>query len=74
MGIIADNVRAVLAELPPGVELVAAAKTKSPAEVLEAIEAGVKIIGENYVKEAQEAFAAVGRKAPLALHRPSPIQ
>ena len=63
MGIIADNVRAVLAELPPGVELVAAAKTKSPAEVLEAIEAGVKIIGENYVKEAQEAFAAVGRKA-----------
>jgi len=63
MSIIADNVRAVLAELPPGVELVAAAKTKSPAEVLEAIEAGVKIVGENYVQEAQAAFAAVGRKA-----------
>jgi len=63
MSFITANVRAVLAELPPGVELVAAAKTKSPAEVLEAIEAGVTIIGENYVQEAQAAFAAVGRRA-----------
>jgi len=63
MSVIAENVKSILAELPPGVELVAAAKTKSPAEVLEAIEAGVKIIGENYVQEAQAAFAAVGRKA-----------
>ncbi|MBN1940169.1 MAG: YggS family pyridoxal phosphate-dependent enzyme [Candidatus Aminicenantes bacterium] len=63
MGTITENVRAVLAGLPPGVELVAAAKTRSPAEILEAIEAGVGIIGENYVKEAQEAFAAVGHKA-----------
>jgi uncharacterized pyridoxal phosphate-containing UPF0001 family protein len=42
---IADNVRAILAELPPGVDLVAAAKTRTPAEILEAVEAGVKIIG-----------------------------
>ena len=63
MGIITENVRAVLAELPPGVELVAAAKTKSPEDILEAIEAGVTIIGENYVQEAQAAFAAVGRRA-----------
>jgi pyridoxal phosphate enzyme (YggS family) len=63
MGIIADNVRAVLAGLPPGVELVAAAKTRTPAEIIEAIEAGVGIIGENYVKEARDAFAAVGPKA-----------
>jgi pyridoxal phosphate enzyme (YggS family) len=63
MNSITENVRAILAELPPGVELVAAAKTKSPVEVLEAIEAGVTIIGENYVQEAQAAFAAVGRKA-----------
>jgi pyridoxal phosphate enzyme (YggS family) len=60
---IADNVRSVLAELPPGVELVAAAKTRSPAEILEAVEAGVKIIGENYVQEAVDAFQAVGHKA-----------
>jgi pyridoxal phosphate enzyme (YggS family) len=60
---IAENVRAVLAALPPGVELVAAAKTRSPTEILEAVDAGIKIIGENYVQEAAEAFAAVGHRA-----------
>ena len=60
---IAANVKAILSELPPGVELVAAAKTRSAAEILEAVEAGVKIIGENYVQEAAEVFAAVGRRA-----------
>jgi pyridoxal phosphate enzyme (YggS family) len=60
---IADNVRAILAELPPGVDLVAAAKTRTPAEILEAVEAGVKIIGENYVQEGADAFQAVGHKA-----------
>ncbi|HSA95649.1 MAG TPA: YggS family pyridoxal phosphate-dependent enzyme [Acidobacteriota bacterium] len=60
---IASNVKAILAELAPGVELVAAAKTRSAAEVLEAIEAGVKAIGENYVQEAAAVFPAVGRRA-----------
>ncbi len=60
---IAENVKTILAELPPGVELVAAAKTRTAAEILEAVEAGVRIIGENYVQEAAEVFAAVGRRA-----------
>lgn len=59
---IKDNVAAILRELPPGIELVAAAKTRTPAEILEAVEAGVSIVGENYVQEAQAAFAAVGRR------------
>ncbi|MBE3111175.1 MAG: YggS family pyridoxal phosphate-dependent enzyme [Acidobacteria bacterium] len=60
---IKDNVAAILRELPPGVELVAAAKTRTAAEILEAVEAGVKIIGENYVQEAAGVFPAVGRRA-----------
>ncbi len=60
---IAENVQAILAALPAGVELVAAAKTRTPAEILEAIEAGVRIIGENYVQEAWDAFQAVGHRA-----------
>jgi len=60
---IADNVKAILAELPPGVELVAAAKTRTAAEILEAVEAGVRTIGENYVQEAESAFQAIGPKA-----------
>jgi hypothetical protein len=63
MSAIAANVRAILADLPPGVGLVAAAKTRSAAEILEAIDAGVRMIGENYVQEAADVFAAVGRRA-----------
>jgi pyridoxal phosphate enzyme (YggS family) len=60
---IADNVRRVLDELPEGVQLVAAAKTRPPEEILEAIQAGVKIIGQNYVQEAEAAFETVGQHA-----------
>jgi pyridoxal phosphate enzyme (YggS family) len=60
---IAANVKAILAELPPGVELVAAAKTRTASEILRAIEAGVRIIGENYVQEAADVFPATGGQA-----------
>jgi pyridoxal phosphate enzyme (YggS family) len=61
--IITQNVKQVLAEIPPGIRLVAAAKTREPLEILEAIEAGVEIIGENYVQEAEKAFSEIGGKA-----------
>ena len=38
----------------------AAAKTRTPEEVLEAVRAGIRIVGENYVKEAKEARKVVG--------------
>jgi hypothetical protein len=60
---IKHNVQKILAELPDGVELVAAAKTRTPEEILEAVEAGVKIIGENYVQEAKRAYEVVGKRA-----------
>ncbi len=60
---IKENVRRILDELPPGVQLVAAAKTREPREIAEAIEAGVKIIGENYVQEAERAKNVSGDKA-----------
>lgn len=50
---IKQSVRAVLSELPAHVELVAAAKTRTADEVKAAIEAGVRIIGYNYVQEAE---------------------
>ena len=59
---IKENVQEILSELPEGVELVAAAKTRSAEEVLEAIQSGVKIVGENYVQEAEKVCAAVGNK------------
>jgi len=60
---IRENVQKILSELPDGVELVAAAKTRQPEEVLEAVESGVKSIGENYVQEAERAYEVVGNKA-----------
>ncbi|MFO7980912.1 MAG: YggS family pyridoxal phosphate-dependent enzyme [Candidatus Aminicenantes bacterium] len=60
---IEENIKKIMEELPEGVELVAAAKTRTPEEVKRAVEAGVEIVGENYVQEAQEAFDAIGKKA-----------
>ena len=57
---IRDNVKKILAELPEGVHLVGAAKTKHPEEILEAVDAGLEIIGENYVQEAEAAYQRIG--------------
>jgi len=60
---ITENVKQLLSELGPEIQLVAAAKSRTPAEVYECIEAGVKIIGQNYLKDAQRAIPIIGNKA-----------
>jgi PLP dependent protein len=60
---IKDHVRKILHELPDGVTLVGAAKTRTPEEMREAIEAGLENIGENYVQEAEKAFTSIGNRA-----------
>jgi len=42
--------------------LVAAAKARLPEEVLEAVQSGIKMVGENYVQEAEKAYEMVGNK------------
>ena len=60
---IKQNVNKILSELPGEVQLVAAAKTRKPEEILEAVESGIKIVGENYVQEAERAYEVTGNKA-----------
>jgi pyridoxal phosphate enzyme (YggS family) len=60
---IRENVSQILSELPPGVALVAAAKTREPGEILEAVAAGVSIVGENYIQEAERAYQIIGKQA-----------
>ena len=60
---IKENVQKILNELPQGVELIAAAKTRTSEEISEAIEAGVKIIGENYLQESLDVFKIIGKRA-----------
>lgn len=59
---IREQVKNLLAELPEGVLLVGAAKTRTPEEILEAVEAGLEIVGENYVQEAEKVFDKVGHR------------
>jgi len=53
----------IQSSLPEGVIMVAAAKKRYPDEVMAAIEAGVKIIGYNYVQEAERVRQAIEKPA-----------
>ena len=60
---IKENVQKILSELPSGVELVAAAKQRTPEEITEALDAGIKILGENYIGEAKKVYKSIGKNA-----------
>ena len=62
MSKITANVKRILTSFPPGVELVVAAKGRQTDEIIEAIEAGVTTIGENYLQEAEVAFSSIGNR------------
>ncbi len=53
------NVEQLLKEIPEGVQITAAAKTRTSEQIQQAVDAGIKIIGENYVQEAVRAARAV---------------
>ncbi len=59
---ISENVIKIIQELPPGVRLLAATKSRTVEEILEAINAGVDLIGENYVQEALQKYEKIGNK------------
>ena len=62
MNNIKNNLEKIFSEIPEGVELVAAAKSRTPEEIVQAIEAGVKIIGENYVQESLKVIEIIEQK------------
>jgi pyridoxal phosphate enzyme (YggS family) len=57
---IKENIENIFRELSEGVQLVAAAKSRTPEEIREAIDSGIQIIGHNYVQEAERAWQAIG--------------
>ena len=60
---IAENVRRLLKEIPAGTHLVAAVKTRTPDEITQAIQAGIRILGENYVQEAEQNHRVIGNRS-----------
>ncbi len=59
---ITQNITEILSSLPEGVQLVAAAKTRSLEEVKEAVKAGITILGYNYLQEAEAIYQGIGNK------------
>jgi len=60
---IKENLEKIKRELPSNVTLVAATKTRSVEEIKIVIEAGITIIGENYIQEAEKKFNILKEKA-----------
>ncbi len=58
---IRENVRRILKEIPKGVILLAATKGRNVNEIMEAIDAGIKVVGENYVQEAVKKYESIGK-------------
>jgi len=61
MGIISYNVKKFLKEIPSDIMLVVAVKGRTVEEVQEAIESGIKYIGENYLQEAERKYPLIGK-------------
>jgi len=60
---IEERAAKLLSSLPHHVTLVAAAKTRTADEVRAAIRAGIRILGYNYVQEAQRMYDTIGTDA-----------
>ena len=65
MPTIQQNIKALQAELPPWVTLVAVVKQRTPAEIQQALETGICVIGENYVQEALQVTGLVRGRAQM---------
>lgn len=56
---IEENVKQILNEVPAAATVVAATKGRSVDQIREAIQAGITIVGESYVQEAQEKYLVI---------------
>lgn len=62
---------------PEEIKLIAVTKTVPPERIIEAIEAGLRIFGENRVQEARDKIPAIMQRAPdikLSWHMIGPLQ
>jgi pyridoxal phosphate enzyme (YggS family) len=63
MGMIKESIIKLLGEMPDGVRIVAAAKSRTIDEVREAIDSGIQIVGENYLQDAKGIIEALKDRA-----------
>jgi pyridoxal phosphate enzyme (YggS family) len=65
---ISENYKQLRSEIPDHVTIVLAAKTRTNEEIEEAISAGATDIGENYLQEAEKAYAGVSDPKKVKWH------
>jgi pyridoxal phosphate enzyme (YggS family) len=59
---ITETARRLRAEIPASVELLAAAKGRTPEEIAAAAAGGIELFGHNYAQEASRSIAALGAR------------
>ena len=64
---ISQNLQKIFEEIPQEVTVVAATKGRSVVQILEAVGAGIKIIGENYIQEAEQKLGVLGGRVSCHL-------
>ena len=64
---IKDNIKKLKSEIPSNIQILAATKTRSIPQIEEAIEAGIKIFGENYVQEAEKKYSEIKKNKKIIL-------
>ena len=65
---IKENILKLRNEIPSNVNILAAAKTRTIAQIKEAIGSGIKLFGENYVQEAEKKYAAIKKSSKIELY------
>jgi pyridoxal phosphate enzyme (YggS family) len=60
---IAERVKAYIDEIPRDVAIVAAAKKRDVSEIRAAVDAGIRVIGENYVQETEKVYPGLKHAA-----------
>lgn len=62
---IKDNVERLRETIPSDVNILAATKTRTVPEIKEVINSGIRILGENYVQEAEEKYSQINEDIEL---------
>ena len=65
---IKENIKKLKKEIPSDVEILAATKTRTIPQIKEAVNAGIKTFGENYVQESEKKYAEIKKQNKIELY------
>ena len=65
---IKENIEKLKKEVPSDIGILVATKTRSAQQIKEAVNAGIKIFGENYVQEAEKKYADIKKNNKVELY------